>query len=82
MEGNIFVRAKAFFPVLSPLMLGAISSAEEKSIAMDARAFSIESEHTFLRELRTVPGWEKVLVIVVDLCFVAFCVLRIVQHFI
>ena len=81
-EGNIFVRAKAFFPVLSPLMLGAISSAEEKSIAMDARAFSIESEHTFLRELRTVPGWEKVLVIVVDLCFVAFCVLRIVQHFI
>lgn len=72
-EGNIFTRAKAFFPVISPLLLGAMASAEEKSIAMDARAFSLETQHTFLRELRPVPGWEKAMVIALDVGFAALC---------
>ncbi len=78
-EGNLITRAKAFLPVISPLMLGAMASAEEKSIAMDARAFSIDTPHTFLRELRPVPGWEKGMVILADLAFAAFCVFRAVQ---
>ena len=81
-EGNIFVRMKAFFPIISPLMLGAMTSAEEKCIAMDARAFSITRQHTFLRELRVVPAWEKALVIAVDAAFVALCVYKIVRMFV
>ena len=69
-------------PVISPLMLGAIASAEEKSIAMDARAFSIDTPHTFLRELRVVPGWEKALNLAADLAFVAFCVWRLLNIFV
>lgn len=80
-EGNVFVRAKAFFPVISPLMLGAMSAAEEKSISMDARAFSLETQHTFLRELRKTPVWEKVMVAVFGVLFVALCVVRIIGIF-
>jgi energy-coupling factor transporter transmembrane protein EcfT len=60
-EGNVFVRAKAFFPTLGPLLLGAIASTEEKAIAMDARAFSAKRKHTFLRELAPASTAEKVL---------------------
>lgn len=76
-EGNLLTRAKAFFPVISPLLLGAMASAEEKSIAMDARAFSLETKHTFLRELRPVPGWEKAMVLVLDLGFAALCAAKL-----
>ncbi|MBQ1234961.1 MAG: energy-coupling factor transporter transmembrane protein EcfT [Oscillospiraceae bacterium] len=81
-EGSIMTRIKAFFPILAPLILGALSSTEEKTIAMDARAFSVECEHTFLRELKPVPAWEKALVTIVDLAFVALCVFKIVMMFI
>lgn len=81
-EGNIFTRIKAFFPILSPLLLGAMSSAEEKSIAMDARAFSIDTPHSFLRELRPVPQWEKIMVIAVDAAFVLLCVFKLLQAFV
>lgn len=70
-EGNLSVRIKAFFPVLGPLILSAISSTEEKSIAMDARAFSAKCKHTFLRELRPVPASEIILVVLIDIVFVA-----------
>lgn len=76
-EGNVLVRVKALMPVMGPLLLGAISSAEEKSISMDARAFSVEREHTFLRELRPVPAWEKVVVVLSVLYLVALIALRI-----
>ena len=60
-DGNIIVRAKAFFPMLGPLLLGAIASTEEKAIAMDARAFSVKREHTFLRQLAPASKGQKIL---------------------
>ncbi len=81
-EGNLITRIKAFFPILSPLLLGAMSAAEEKSISMDARAFSFDTKHTFLRELRPTPQREKIFVIAVDVIFAAVCVFRILQAFV
>lgn len=80
-EGSIVNRMKAFFPILGPLVLGAISSTEEKSIAMDARAFSVKCTHTFLRELRPVPAYEKAVVIVADLFFLATVAYKLFQIF-
>lgn len=70
-DGNIFMRVKALVPIMGPLLLGALSSAEEKSIAMDARAFSVDRKHTFLRELRPIPHWEKGIVICIDVMLFA-----------
>jgi energy-coupling factor transporter transmembrane protein EcfT len=75
-DGNIFVRAKAFFPTLGPLLLGAITSTEEKAIAMDARAFSVKRKHTFLRELAPAGTWEKAIWVIVWLFFIATIVFR------
>lgn len=61
-EGNVIVRAKAFFPTLGPLLLSAFTGSEEKLIAMDARAFSVKGTHTFLRELEPITSKEKVLI--------------------
>ena len=50
---------------------------EEKSIAMDARAFSVKCKHTFLRELKPASAGEKVLAAAVDVCFILLIVYKI-----
>lgn len=57
-EGNVFVRAKAFFPSLVPLILGAVISSEERVLTLEARGFSIQGEKTHLFNLEK-SGWEK-----------------------
>ncbi len=76
-DGNIIVRTKAFFPTLGPLMLGAMSGTEEKSIAMDARAFSVDRKHTFLRELEPMRTGEKILCTLFVLFLVGCIVVRV-----
>jgi energy-coupling factor transport system permease protein len=76
-EGNIFVRAKAFFPTLGPLILSAIASTEEKAIAMDARAFSVNRKHTFLREIAPLVHKEKLMIVAVWIFCAATLVYRI-----
>jgi len=66
-EGNLLQRGKSYIPVMGPLVLNAISSTEEKSIAMDARAFSAPNKHTFLRELPVISNKEKLFIIILDL---------------
>jgi len=78
-EGNVLQRAKAFIPVIGPLILNAISGTEEKSIAMDARAFSAPVKHTFLSELPEVGTTEKVIVALFDIAFVLLIVWRAAQ---
>ncbi|WP_303298266.1 energy-coupling factor transporter transmembrane component T [Mitsuokella multacida] len=76
-EGSMLSRAKAFVPVLGPLVLGAISNAEEKSIAMDTRAFSAPNKHTSLLLLREVPTSEHLLVWFFDLVLILTIIGRI-----
>jgi energy-coupling factor transport system permease protein len=77
-EGKVINRIKAFFPILGPLFLGAISNSEEKAIAMDARAFYAPGKNTHLRELRPVPQTEKMILLIVNLAFIGFIVWRVV----
>ncbi len=77
-EGNLIQRVKAYIPVMGPLVLNAISSVEEKSIAMDARAFSAKGAHTYLMELPEVKAGEKAVVIIIDILFVLLVIWRIV----
>lgn len=56
-EGNLFVRAKAFFPTLVPLILGGITSSEERVLTLEARGFSMPCKKTHLFNLKK-SGWE------------------------
>lgn len=76
-DGNMFQRIKAYIPVLGPLVLNAISSTEEKAIAMDARAFSAPVKHTFLCDLPPVSIMEKTLVCLFDVIFVLVIIWRL-----
>ena len=78
-EGNLIQRIKAYIPVMGPLILNAISSVEEKSIAMDARAFSAPGKHSMLVDLPEVTIAEKTFAILVDVLFIAAVVWRIVS---
>lgn len=50
-EGNMFIRAKAFFPTLVPLVLGAVMGSEERVLTLEARGFSMQGEKTHLFNL-------------------------------
>ena len=57
-----------------------MSGTEEKAIAMDARAFSHEGGHTYLRVLRPIPVWEYIvdaLAILVFLGSIVYTVMKI-----
>ncbi len=76
-DGNVFVRSKAFFPVLAPVVFSAFSSAEEKTIAMEARAFAANTAHTHLRRLRPTPKYEIALAVVANLYLVGVIVFKL-----
>ena len=57
-EGNILVRAKAFFPSMVPLILGAVINADEKALTLEARGFNYQCKKTRLFNLKK-SGWEK-----------------------
>ncbi|MBP0724148.1 energy-coupling factor transporter transmembrane protein EcfT [Bacillus sp. RG28] len=77
-EGTIFRRVKAFMPIMGPLLLGAIASTEEKAIAMDARAFSSPTKNTHMSELRQVPLWEKMVVLLINISLILFIIWRLI----
>ena len=57
-EGNILIRAKAFFPSMVPLILGAVINADEKALTLEARGFNYQCRKTRLFNLKK-SGWEK-----------------------
>jgi len=57
-EGNLLVRAKAFFPSMVPLILGAVINADEKALTLEARGFNYQCKKTRLFNLKK-SGWEK-----------------------
>ncbi|WP_158589247.1 energy-coupling factor transporter transmembrane protein EcfT [Atopobacter sp. AH10] len=51
-EGSLLTRAKAFFPILAPVILSAIVGVEEKAITLEVRGFFSQSPKTYLREIK------------------------------
>lgn len=49
-EGNLFIRVKAFIPMLSPLIISSITEIEDNVITLESRAFSVEGKRVFLIE--------------------------------
>ena len=55
-DGNIFQRIRALFPLLAPLVLGAFVEIEERSIALDVRAFNSPGKKTLWRIVPVSSG--------------------------
>ncbi|ONI45260.1 cobalt ABC transporter permease [Candidatus Epulonipiscioides gigas] len=65
-EGNLFVRIKAFIPLISPVIMSSFMDVKERSIALEVRGFNSTSKKTFLNEF--IPNrankWVFILLIV------------------
>lgn len=76
-EGNVFVRALAFIPMLSPLVLSSISNTEERVLTLESRAFSSKVKKTSLYHLEKTKN-DKVIILLLLLLFITLVIGRIV----
>ncbi len=47
-EGNLFTRAKAFLPLISPVVMSSLINTRERAIALEVRAFNSKQTKTWL----------------------------------
>lgn len=50
-EGNVLRRVRGVLPLVSPLIVGALVEAEERAMAIEARAFNAPGPKTWLRDI-------------------------------
>ncbi len=67
-EGSLLRRAGAFFPVLTPVFLSAMSQTEERALALDARAFNAPTTQTRLVFLPATRRADWVVLILAIAC--------------
>lgn len=58
-EGNLLVRAKAFFPMITPLVLSSFAATEEKSVALESRGFNYKCSKTRIRVITDTPAQKR-----------------------
>lgn len=71
-EGNIFVRVKAFVPVLIPLVLSSIAKTEERAITLESRAFSSGAKKTRLYNIKKTKN--DTIAIIILVVFLILCI--------
>jgi len=52
MEGNFGVKVKTIIPILFPVIISSVTSVEERTLAMNARAFGASRHNSHLRNLK------------------------------
>ena len=73
-EGNFITRVKSVLPVLFPVIISSMTGIEDKTLAMNARAFAAKGKHTSLRKVAPATTIEKVITVAVFILSVAICV--------
>jgi energy-coupling factor transporter transmembrane protein EcfT len=68
-EGNVFVRARAFFPVLVPLILGSVTGAEERVLTLESKGFDVKSAKTHIFSISRSPY--DTLTVIISCCITA-----------
>ena len=75
-EGSVLRRVRGILPLAGPMISGALSEVEERTLALEARAFGAAARRTILRPIADRPG-ERVLRWVVGLGTLAAIALAI-----
>lgn len=77
-EGNLFVRAKAFIPLISPVVSSSLINTRERAIALEVRGFDSRQKKTFLQEHR-LRGEDKSFIAFMALLLIGSVLWRIFQ---
>lgn len=62
-DGNLFVRLKAFIPLMSPVVMSSLNDTKERAVALEVRGFNSKTKKVFLNE-RKLTTLDKVLEVV------------------
>ena len=49
-EGNLLTRAKAFLPLISPVVMSALINTRERAVALEVRGFAAKQKKTYLAD--------------------------------
>ena len=62
-EGKLMTRMKAFFPLISPVVMNSLITTKERAIALEVRGFCSTDKKTFLSEDKKRPADQAVKII-------------------
>lgn len=77
-EGSLWVRAKAFLPLISPVVTSSLINTRERAVALEVRGFASKQKKTYLAD-RTPHKGDKPLTIALLACIVLAAVWRVLQ---
>jgi energy-coupling factor transport system permease protein len=75
-EGNLITRIRAFFPLISPVVMNSLITTKERAIALEVRGFDSELKKTFLTELNKTRS-EKIIKVVLAVVLILSLVGRV-----
>jgi energy-coupling factor transporter transmembrane protein EcfT len=70
-KGSLKIRARAFFPMLGPLILSSFSSTEERALTLEARGFSAPVKKSHLHDITDTRTDRTIRIILVILLLLA-----------
>ena len=76
-EGNLRIRAKAFLPLISPVVMSSLINTRERAIALEVRGFGAGKKKTWLADRKRHKG-DREITILLGLCILAAIAWRVV----
>lgn len=71
-EGNLWVRMKAFIPLIAPVIMSSLINTRERALALEVRGFNAKNKKTFLNEERKTGADIYIQMGLILLIFIAF----------
>ena len=77
-EGSLFVRAKAFIPLISPVVSSSLINTRERAIALEVRGFDSKTKKTFLSDHK-IKGRDRAFMVLMVLLIAGSIVWRVIR---
>lgn len=75
-EGKLWVRVKAFIPLIAPVVMSSLSNTRERAIALEVRGFDSKGKKTFLYERRRC-GKDLIITLILLIAIICSVVWRV-----
>ncbi len=70
-EGSLLTRAKAFLPLISPVVMSSLINTRERAVALEVRGFGAKSKKTYLADRPAHKGDRAITICLISLMAVA-----------
>lgn len=74
-KGNIFIRMKAFIPLIGPVILNSLNDTRDRAIALEMRGFDTKGKRTFLNESK-MYRYQRIIQLVLIIVLISSIVWR------